>query len=114
MHPPISEKDTHEEARGTGRALTPSRPRAREDAAPARVTLWDPVDFDSGSILASIFLGAIGFVAFVYGKKQGRVPQMVAGLLLMGFPYFVSNVLVMLAIGAVIVGGLWGAVRLGW
>jgi hypothetical protein len=72
------------------------------------------VDLDANSILASIFVGAIGFVAFAYGKRQGRVPQMVAGLLLMGYPYFVTNVLLMLGIAGAILALLWVTVRAGY
>ena len=73
-----------------------------------------PVDFDANALFASFIVGGIGFVAFVYGKKQGRVPQMLAGLILMVFPYFVSNLALMGGIAATVLGLLWLVVRLGW
>jgi hypothetical protein len=72
------------------------------------------VDLDANVLFASFAVGGIGFVSFAYGKSQGRLPQMVAGILLMGFPYFVSNLILMAAITALILGALWLAVRLGW
>ena len=55
------------------------------------------------NLLVSIVLGAVGLGYFIYGKKQGRPIPLIVGLFLMVFPYFVSNVWVMLAIGAVLV-----------
>ncbi len=72
------------------------------------------MDLDANSILASFAVGGAGFVAFAYGKKQGRLPQMVVGLVMMIFPYFVPTVWLMLAIGAALLALLWVAVRLGW
>jgi hypothetical protein len=72
------------------------------------------VDLESSSFVASLIVSSIGFVAFMYGRKLERVPQIVAGLLLMGFPYFVPNVLVMAVIAAVLLIGMWVTVRLGY
>jgi hypothetical protein len=72
------------------------------------------VDFDANVLLASFAVGGVGFVCFAYGKRQGRVPQMIAGLILCGFPYFVSNLWLMGAIAAGVLGALWLVVRLGW
>ena len=71
------------------------------------------MDFSTGGIVASLFLGTIGMGFFVYGKKQARFPQLVGGLLLMVFPYFVGGAWTMLAIGAAIVSGIVFAVRTG-
>jgi hypothetical protein len=71
------------------------------------------VDFDANSLLASIVPSSIGLVAFMYGKRQGRIPHMAIGVVLMIYPYFVSNILIMLAIAAVLSLGLWLAVRMG-
>ncbi len=69
------------------------------------------MDLDANSLLASLLVSSIGFVAFAYGKKQARVPHMIAGVLLMGYPYFVTNVALMLGIAVVLLAALWGAVR---
>ena len=72
------------------------------------------MDLESGSLVASLIVSSIGFVVFAYGKKLGRLPQVGVGLVLMGFPYFVSDVLIMSIIAAVLLVGLWISVRLGW
>ena len=70
--------------------------------------------FDPTWLFVSLILGGIGFVLFVYGKKQGRWPHLAAGLLLMVYPYFTSGLVSLVATGAAIVFVLWYAVRLGW
>jgi hypothetical protein len=69
---------------------------------------------DPASLFASFAVSSIGYVAFAYGKRQRRPPQLIAGLTLMLFPYFVDSVLAMLAIAAVLVLGMWLATKLGW
>jgi hypothetical protein len=71
------------------------------------------MDFDANALLASIVPSSIGLVAFMYGKRQGRLPHMAIGVVLMIFPYFVSNILLMFAIAGLLSLGLWLAVRLG-
>jgi len=65
-------------------------------------------------IFLSLIPSGIGFVLFVYGRKQDRWPHLVAGLLLMVYPYFATSVVSLLGVGALIGGGLWYAVRAGW
>ena len=71
------------------------------------------MDLDGNSILASLLIGCVGFVAFAYGKKMKRLPQMLVGLLLMGFPYFVSSVPWMFGIAAALLGAMALMIRLG-
>lgn len=65
-------------------------------------------------LFLSLIPGGIGFVLFVYGKKQGRWPQMVAGMLFMAYPYLATTVWTLVIGGAAIGAGLWAAMRLGW
>jgi hypothetical protein len=65
-------------------------------------------------IFLSLIPSGVGFVLFVYGRKQDRWPHLVAGLLLMVYPYFATSVVSLLGVGALIGGGLWYAVRAGW
>jgi len=44
---------------------------------------------------------------------MGRAPQIIGGIVLMGYPYFVSGVGWLLAIGAGIVSLVWLGVRAG-
>lgn len=71
------------------------------------------MDLGSGSLIASLIVGAIGFVVFGYGKRQQRLPQVVVGLVLMGFPYLVPSVPWMAGIAATLLAGLWLALRFG-
>ena len=70
--------------------------------------------FDPTWLFLSLFPSGIGFVLFVYGKKQQRWPQLVAGLVLMVYPYFVDGRLALTIVGAVIGLALWAAIRVGW
>ncbi len=72
------------------------------------------MSFDANTLIASFVIGSIGLVAFLYGKRQNRIPQMVAGVALIAYPYFVSNVFVMIGIAVALLAAMWGALRLGW
>jgi len=65
-------------------------------------------------LVVSLIPSGIGFVLFVYGKRQQRWPHVVAGLLFMVYPYFTSGLVSLLVAGAGIGFFLWYAVRLGW
>jgi uncharacterized membrane protein len=71
------------------------------------------LDFSPGSLFASMLIGTIGLSIFLYGKKQQRMPQLIAGMVLMGYPYFVTDVAWMCGVGGAIVVGLVLAVRAG-
>jgi len=53
-------------------------------------------------LLWGLLFGSIGLGFFVYGKKQKAAVPMVCGLALMIFPYFISNTIVLVAIGAML------------
>jgi len=72
------------------------------------------VNLDASSLVASFVVSGVGFVLFSYGRKMGRVPHVVTGLVLMIFPYFVSNVPLMFGIGAVLCGLLYALARAGF
>ncbi len=72
------------------------------------------MNLDPTWVFLSLIPGGIGFVLFVYGKKLSRWPHLVAGLLLMIYPYFTTSVATLLGVGALICGALWYAVRSGW
>ena len=54
-------------------------------------------------LLWGLLFGSIGLGFFVYGKKQKAVVPMVCGLALMIFPYFISNPIVLVTIGAMLI-----------
>jgi hypothetical protein len=72
------------------------------------------MSFDASSLLAGLLVSSIGFVLLSYGKKMSRPPQLIAGLLLLVYPYFVPGVLLTLLIAAVLLGLLWVAVKQGY
>ena len=51
---------------------------------------------------------------FVYGKKQGRVPQLVAGLAFMVYPYVATTVTTLVTFGLLIARARWLAIRFNW
>jgi len=71
------------------------------------------MDIDATWFLGSLLVGGIGFVAFMYGKKQKRLPQMLAGVVMFVYPYFVSNIWIMLGIAAAILIAMFVAIRSG-
>jgi hypothetical protein len=72
------------------------------------------VSFDPTMLVLSLVPSGIGFVLFVYGKKQERWTHLVAGLALMVYPYFANTVMQMLIGGALIGGAFWWALQNGW
>jgi hypothetical protein len=53
-------------------------------------------------IWASVF-SLFGFSYFLYGKKQEHSIAFYGGITLMIFPYFVSNLFIMIPVGVVLV-----------
>ena len=65
-------------------------------------------------LFLSLALSSVGLGLFLYGKKQARIPQLIGGILLMGYPFFVSNLWLMSGIGVGLLVLVWVAVRLGY
>ena len=59
------------------------------------------MDFGT-TLIFSILFGSIGMGYFVYGKKQQEALPLLAGIVLCIFPYFVSNVYIMVLVGIII------------
>jgi hypothetical protein len=72
------------------------------------------MSFDPTWLFLSMIPGGIGFVLFVYGKKQQRLPHLTAGILMMVYPYFAQTAIWLFVVGALICAALWYVVRLGW
>ncbi len=68
-------------------------------------------EFTAESLIASLIVSSIGTVAFIYGKRQSRVPHMAVGVLLCVFPYFVENLYLVGGITVLLLGALWGSVK---
>ena len=59
---------------------------------------------DKASVLIwGMLFGSIGLGFFIYGKKQKKIVPLITGIALFVFPYFISNVYILIIIGAVLV-----------
>jgi hypothetical protein len=54
-------------------------------------------------LLWGLLFGSIGLGFFIYGRKQRAVVPLICGLALMVFPYLVSNTILLVGIGAVLI-----------
>ena len=68
---------------------------------------------DPAYLIGSLVVSSVGFVMFMYGKKQHRPVQLAAGLLLLLFPFFVHDGFWLGVIGAAICAIVWGGVKAG-
>jgi len=57
---------------------------------------------DENTLIASVLFGLVGTGMFMYGKKAGRMIPLGAGLALMVVPYFVSNLIALVALCALL------------
>jgi len=63
------------------------------------------LNFDTSFLFASLFWGSVGVGFFIYGKKQGEMIPLIAGLAMVAISYVVSSWLLMsLLCGALIFG----------
>jgi hypothetical protein len=58
---------------------------------------------NTSSLLWGVLFGSIGLGFFVYGRRQKVVVPLVCGVALMIFPYFVSNTVLLVALGVVLI-----------
>jgi hypothetical protein len=72
------------------------------------------VSFDPTWLFISLIPSGIGFVLFIYGKKQQRFPILLFGVAFSVYPYFTRSILAMVGVGVALGTGLWLAVRAGW
>ncbi|MBK6695224.1 MAG: amino acid transport protein [Myxococcales bacterium] len=68
---------------------------------------------DGAALLVSMLVGLVGFAIFVYGKRQSRLPHLLAGVVMMLYPYFVDSAAFSAGIAVAVGGALFAAVRLG-
>jgi len=53
-------------------------------------------------LLWGVVFGSIGFGFFLYGKKQKAVVPLITGIALCVFPYFISNVYILVLVGVIL------------
>lgn len=51
------------------------------------------------ALFGLILFGVIGFAAFLYGKKATEWKPLVIGVVLMAYPYFVSETWILYSVG---------------
>lgn len=57
----------------------------------------------TANLMWSMLFGAFGLGFLAYARRQRDAIALIAGLALCGFPYFVSNVYLMVGVGAAII-----------
>jgi len=65
-------------------------------------------------LFLSLVPSGVGFVLLAYGKKEGRWPQLVAGLIFLVYPYFTDSIAALMGVGVALGLGLWLGLRSGW
>jgi len=59
---------------------------------------------DSTSLLIwGMLFGSIGIGFFIYGKRQKAIVPLLTGIALFIFPYFISDITMLVIIGAILV-----------
>ena len=61
---------------------------------------------DTAWLMLSSLFALIGFAVFVYGRRQRRGAPTIVGVALMVYPYFVSSMGTLIAIGVLLMAGL--------
>ena len=84
-------------------------PRRRVPVHADKMTM----DFTPASLVVALVASSVGLAMFLYGKKQARPPQAIAGIVLMILPVVFPGALWGGISSAIVIGGLWIAVRAG-
>ena len=58
---------------------------------------------DSSNLFLSVLFGSVGTGYFIYGKRQGKPVPLLVGVALCIYPYLVSNLYLMVAIGILLI-----------
>ncbi len=72
------------------------------------------LDISPGNLAVGIFISLIGAALVMYGRKELRVPHIVAGLILIVFPYFVGFWWLAVMIAVIVIAILALVSRLGY
>jgi len=57
----------------------------------------------SALLLWGLLFGSIGIGFFIFGKRQGKLVPLICGLILIVFPYFVTNLWLLVGIGSALI-----------
>jgi hypothetical protein len=72
------------------------------------------VSLDPIWLFVSLFPSGVGFVLFVYGRKQQRWTLLAFGVAFMVYPLFTSSIAALVGVGIALGVATWIAVRGGW
>lgn len=66
------------------------------------------MNFDSGTLIASLLWGAVGSAFFIFGKSRSEPVTLFGGIAVIALSYFADSALIMSLFGAALVAGiLW-------
>ena len=65
-------------------------------------------------LMVSLVTGLLGLAFFNYGRKQERAPQLIGGIALMVYPYFITGLGATIAVGTAILGAILLATNAGY
>jgi len=57
----------------------------------------------ASTLMWGVIFGSIGLGFFVYGKKQKAIIPFFSGIALIAFPYFISNVYILVLSGIILI-----------
>jgi hypothetical protein len=61
------------------------------------------IALDTSSLLWGLLFGSIGLGFFVYGRRQKMIVPLTCGVVLMIFPYFVPNTVLLVIVGVTLI-----------
>lgn len=67
------------------------------------------MNFSAAGLIAGVLFGSIGVGYFMYGRRQTRPVHLVCGAALTIFPWFVSNLIALIAIGLALLAAPFAA-----
>ena len=63
--------------------------------------------FSWWGLIGGFLFGSIGFIAFVYGKKNAELKPLIIGILLLVYPYFFRSTVAIYIIGVTLTAALY-------
>lgn len=63
--------------------------------------------FSVWGLAGGFLFGSVGFIAFVYGKKNSEIRLMLIGIALMVYPYFLRGTLALFLVGSGLIAALY-------
>jgi hypothetical protein len=72
------------------------------------------LNLDPWYLVLSLVFSTIGFGYFRYGKRQGDSLALIVGVMLMVYPYFITNTLAVAVVGLALMASPFVSKRFGW